>query len=466
MAVKSRAREPLAWHAKAAIICGTGMTRKTIATTAVRWLFFLGAAALLVLGPFERTFRDGERYGYLPDIMPSDWIATNIWLDSSQCALDRGVWLALCEREGLVPISERAIADDPGHALVLELWSLAVGRRASLVDVARLNTLVDTIGLLALAGLVFALRAYVTSLLLLWLGPILYLGWMGTSPHWSYIGLVSLCALLPLALAAKSAGLLGRGAAWAWMGGGILALALASLMRESIGLMGLLVTLGTIVPLAIRRGRMLPLAITALLAVLAVSAPKWVVTARDAAYPDLQPAARVATHGLSHTLYLGLGVVENRWGIRYDDDYGAAVAAAVDPSIVFCSPEYFRLMGRLYLARWLEDPIEVVRIYLAKAWLLLSSYTMTGPPFGVWLALGAFHLLLATRTRAWQRIGFPQGLPIEGVAVSFLLLFLAQAMLALPSQTYAMPANAFIVLLLGVIVEFFLRLLLRVRPAW
>ena len=58
-----------------------------------------------------------------------------------------------------MPISERAIADDPGHALILDLWSIAAGRRATLPDVARLNTLLDTIGLLALAGLLFALRA-------------------------------------------------------------------------------------------------------------------------------------------------------------------------------------------------------------------------------------------------------------------------------------------------------------------
>ena len=54
-----------------------------------------------------------------------------------------------------------------------------------------------------------------------------------------------------------------------------------------------------------------------------------------------------------------------------------------------------------------------------------------------------------------------QGLVVEGVAVAFLGLFLAQAMVALPSQNYAMPANAFVLVLLGVIVEFFARALLR-----
>ena len=66
---------------------------------------------------------------------------------------------------------------------------------------------------------------------------------------------------------------------------------------------------------------------------------------------------------------------------------------------------------------------------------------------------------------AWGRIGFPQGFVIEGIALAFLGLFLAQAMVALPSQTYAMPANAFVLVLLGAIVEFFVRGLLRIRAA-
>ena len=97
----------------------------------MRLLVFLLCAALLVLGQFGRTFKDSERYSYLADIMPSDWAATNVWLASADCALKRGVWLAVCENGKLVPISERAIADDPGHALILDLWSIASRHRAT-----------------------------------------------------------------------------------------------------------------------------------------------------------------------------------------------------------------------------------------------------------------------------------------------------------------------------------------------
>jgi hypothetical protein len=198
----------------------------------------------------------------------------------------------------------------------------------------------------------------------------------------------------------------------------------------------------------------------------AFNAPRGVVLARDAVFA-MQPAQRLATHGLSHTLYLGLGFVENRWGIRYDDDYGEEIANRA--GVVFCSPEYFRLMGRLYLGRWAEDPVEVARIYLAKAWMLLANQTLhPGPPFGLVLGLALLHLVLATALGAWTRIGFAQGEAIEGVAVGFAGLFLAQAMAALPSHNYAMPVNAFVLVLFGVLVEFAARagwtVLRRRRP--
>lgn len=430
----------------------------------MRGLVFFLVAALLVWGQFQRTYTDSERYGRYADLMPSDWKATNVWLDAADCALERGVWLAVCEEGKLVPMSERAIADDPGHALLLGLWSMATRRHADLIDVARLNTLTDTIGLLTLAGLLFALRAYIASIVLLWKGPVEYLGWMGTSPHWAYVGLVSLAAVLPMALAAREAGLLSRRTANLWIAAGIVLLALVTLMRESIGMMGLMVTAAVALVLLMRRFRPAPMMLVGVLAVLAFTTPRWVVMARDAAF-DMQPAQRLATHGLSHTLYLGLGFVENKWGIRYDDDYGEEIADKA--GIVWCSPEYFRLMWQLYLGRWAADPVEVARIYLEKAWMLLGTPTLyPGPPFGIVLAIALVHLLAATALGAWRRLNFMQGLVIEGVAVAFAGLFLAQAMAALPSHNYAMPVNAFVLVLLGVIVEFLARAVWLVRRAF
>ena len=422
--------------------------------SALRWLAFAICVAVLVLGQFGRTFEDVRRYGFLSDIMQSEWEATNIWLASTECTVSRGVWLAVCEDGRLIPISERAIADDPGHALMLSAWAAMTGRPATLVDVARLSTLLNTIGLVTLAALLFSLRAWITSLVLLVKGPIEFLGWMGTSPHWAFIGMVSLAGILPLAIVTRS----NR----AWIAVGIAALAVVTLVRESIGLMGFALTLGALAVTALQRprpARLLPqLALILVLATGALLAPKWATTARDAAFP-MAPAERLQTHGLSHTLYLGLGFVENKWGIRYHDEHGAELAERA--GVLYCSPEYFRMMWKLYLARIVEDPVEVARIYWEKALQLLVVPTMQpGPPFGIILAIGLVHLLVATWFGLWRRVGFPQGLPIEALSLAFLGLFLAQAILALPSHLYAVPVNAFILVLFGTLVEF------AARGAW
>jgi len=437
----------------------------------VKALVFVACALLLVYGQFHRTFKDADRYGYMADIMPSDWGATNIWLDSTDCAVERSAWLAICDKDKLVPIAEHAIADDPGHAFLLALWAMAKGKRATLPDVARLNTLLDTLGLLALAGVLFAVRVWLTSLIVLWLGPVEYLGWMTTAPHWAFIGMVSLAGVLPIAVAARDLGLMPRRAANAWIVAGIAFLGLATMIREAIGLMGVAVTLGIVFLLALRpprTGRRLGgLVLIVLLAMVAFMTPRAIVVARDLAF-EMERAQIVATHGLSHTLYLGLGFVENKWGILYHDYYGQAVAAEIDPSIVFCSPEYFQLMWKLYIGRWLEDPMEVMRIYGEKGWQLLARPTLyPGPPFGIVLLVTLLHLAASSALGLWRRIGFVQGQVVETICAGFFLLFLAQAMAALPSHNYAMPVNAFVLVLLGVLIEFAARGLLaalKTRP--
>lgn len=430
----------------------------------VRGLIFIVCALLLVPGLFGKTLGEAERYGYLADIIPADWAATNVWLDSTDCTLARGTWLALCEDGKLVPISERAQADDPGHALLLNAWSAATGRRGTLTDVARLNTILNTLGLLALAGLLVALRNWGAAAALLVLGPAEYLFWMGTSPHWSYIGMVSLAAVLPLALLARAEGLLGRRAAVAWIGAGLVFLTAVALVREAIGIMGFLISLAALCWSGMRASRppakIAVLLVVAALSFLAFTAPRLAVAARDASF-DMVAAERLERHGLSHTLYLGLGFVENKFGLIYDDDFGYESARRIVPDIVFFSPEYFQLMWKLYLAYVAQDPVEVARIYLVKAGLLLERPTIhPGPPLGVVTAIALVHFLVLTAFGWWRRIGFGQGLVVEAVSLAFLGLFIAQGMVALPSHMYVVPANAFVLVLAGVIVESVLRALL------
>lgn len=425
---------------------------------ALRWLGFVLLLVVLGQGEFRAALQGAERYR---EIQKGNWGATNVWLESTECARATGAWLAICDNGKLMPISEYAIADDPGHALFLDILAIASQRKVSLADVAYLNIGLNSLGLILLASFLFAIGAYVTSIVLLALGPVVFLAWIGTSPHWGFIGVASMAAVLPLALVAREKGFLPGRTGRFYLGVGLAGLSIAALVREPIGMMALLITLAAIVVLVLRRpwrrDVQLRLLIVGVLVIAASAAPRWVVLARDAAFV-LEPAQHVQTHGISHTLYTGLGVVENKFGIRYDDTYGANAAKAVDPDVVFCSPEYFRIMWRLFADRLVEDPVEVARIFLEKAKLILTDRILdSAPPLWIVLVIALAHVTLATLLGIWRRIDFGQGLIVEGLSLAFIGLFVLQGIVAHPTRMYAVPAGAFLLVLFGVMLEFFCR---------
>ena len=415
------------------------------------WLAFFLCLIVFGLAPFGAALKGTERYAV------ADWGATNIWLESAECARQRGAWLSICDGDRLVPISEYAIADDPGHALLLGLWARVSDRVLSVPDAFRLNVALNAAGLIALASLLFAMRAYVTSIVLLVLGPLVYSYGIGVSPHSGFMGVASMAAVLPIALLAKEGGLLPGWYGYAYVAVGLVGFSLAALVREPIGVMALVISIGAIGAVVWRRLRarspLLGLVVVASLIFVAFSTPKWVVLARDVSFA-MEPTQRLQTHGISHTLYIGLGVVENRLGIRYDDYFGKAIAESIAPDVVFCSPEYFQIMWKLYWGKVTEAPLEVMRVYFEKSKLVLAD-SIRGPalPMSFVLAFVVIHFLVVTAFGAWRKIGFPQGPIIEAIALAFTGLFVAQGILALPDRMYSIPADAFLVVLLGVILE-------------
>jgi hypothetical protein len=86
----------------------------------------------LGLGAFTASLEEADRY---TGLRKADWIPTNMWLKSAECARLQGVWLAICDDDKLVPISEHSFGDDPRHALFLGIWAMATDDRVSLEDV-------------------------------------------------------------------------------------------------------------------------------------------------------------------------------------------------------------------------------------------------------------------------------------------------------------------------------------------
>lgn len=383
----------------------------------------------------------------------AEWGATNVWLKSAACARQTGTWLALCENGKLLPISDEAIADDPGHAFLLGLWARFAGRDATLLDTARLNIGIDVLGLAMLVAILIALRAYWAAIVLLALGPVVYVKWFTTAPHWAFIGVASLQSILPLALAGAAVGRLSRRSATVFTIIGLLGICLGALIRHHIAMMGLFVSLSVLAVIAFGRFRhsrgVRDLLLVAVLAAVATTTPRWVLSARDALFA-IEAERLIPEHGTSHTLYIGLGAVENRWGLRYDDKMGVAHAAKAAPEVEAYSPAYYRLMWRLYLDRLTEDPAEVARIYWEKAKAVLGDPILDPlPPLWVSLVIAFAVQVLASRDTPRSQRLLDLQLVIGLISFAFIGLFVLQGILAHQARMYAMPIGAFLLLLLA-----------------
>lgn len=401
----------------------------------------------------QESFDASRRY---ETASASDWEGTNNALESASCARRTGTWLLRsCENGRIVPFS----AEDPGQPLLLSLWARLAGRDATVMDAARLNLGINTVCLVVLIGALLCFGAFGTAVVLLLLGPAIYLFYFGTSPHWSLIGAAPIQIILPLALVARARGWLRPAASGALIAIGLLALALVALLRESIGSMALLMTFCAAAwtmrygPRGVR-----PVASTVailLVAVLASQSSRLVVAARDWAY-SLDTAHLPATHGMSHTLYIGLGGVPNKFGIEYDDAVGRAAASAEVPGIVHYSQDYFRVMRQLYLRKWQEDPQEMIRIYLEKTRLMFTDhiYGEGHPALGTMLALFiAIQLLAGYRHWTAGDRASDTRLAINLVTLGFVGLFVVQGVLATPTRLYSLPLGSFFLVLLGIAIE-------------
>ncbi len=384
----------------------------------------------------------------------ADYSNLPTWIDSADCLRRLGVWAAHCKGGQLTPLH----ADDPGHAILLGLWARVADRPMDLVDVTRQILMTNAFGLIVLAGSLLALGSFWAALFVLYFGPYVFLEWFGTSPHWALIGVTSMQVALPLGLIARARGLGRPGAATALIVVGFFTLALGSLLREAIASMTLVIVFMVLAWTALRDRRhpyrLVGLAALAAMTVVAAQSGRLATAARDIAFA-MDTRDSIDTHGMSHNLFMGLGTIDNKFGIRWDDDTALEFARTVAPDVRFYSRQYYQIMWQLYLEKWRQDPAEAARVYVDKLRTILSDRILdSAPPLWLFLTLVvAIHWFTHGRRLSCGSVRCDERLAISLVALGFTGMFVAQAVLAHPSRLYAAPAGAFILVLAGVSIE-------------
>jgi hypothetical protein len=80
-----------------------------------------------------------------------------------------------------------------------------------------------------------------------------------------------------------------------------------------------------------------------------------------------------ATHPTWHSVYIGLGYVPNKYGIRWDDVTAFDYARSKDPNVALYSKTYESILRRRYFHVVLTDPSFAARVYLVKAAVLVRA---------------------------------------------------------------------------------------------
>ena len=382
----------------------------------------------------------------------------DIWLESAECSAKTGSFLTVCRDGRLLPIEDASFADDRGHSFLLNLWSYFRTTRLTRADLVRLNWAINCGGFLLLAWLLFQCGlkwpAAVSVLLIFPYGIPRWITSFDVIGAFPGILALTLCPALILVVMLRNQ-IRPKWLRLAATAAGSTAAPLAMLLRESIGILGVVTffAVATIWGLLMERAslRSVWILVLTLSVVLSLFSTRLLLEARNLLF-DVPPASGNAGHGFSHNLYIGLGVYPNPWGIKWDDASAEAAVKRVDPNVRYCSPEYFQILRREYRLIVQSDPSEVFRIYARKLRDVLSLHVGGISPIPYSLTIAVIVLLGGMWAAGrWHRLTVDP-FPLLVLALLWTGLIL-QGVLALPAYFYVYPAEILQILLLTLLVE-------------
>jgi hypothetical protein len=382
------------------------------------------------------------------------WFAARYWLQSADCARLTHAVLVVCLNGKLYPLSHVDSGDDPGHALALGLYSALTGSAVQTSDILSLNAYINYLGLILLAALLLTLNLPAAFVLLIICGPIVASKYNEATPHPAQLGVVALATILPLAIL----GLLPdlekhRKTTLTWLVVGVFSLAVAALFRQSIGMMGAVAAFLALACNAIWfRRRVLAFAVLAVAILVSNQSPYFILRARDAAY-NLAQTDVMERHGSWHSIYIGLGAVDNDLGIAWDDANAFNRVRQVNPKAEWLSKEYFDILRGEYFKIVTERPLTVANIYFRKFELTMQETFRRSGPFTLGLLLlGLGGVAIALRVFL-RKLPFGPVDAVLAVSTVFIGLLLAQSVIVIFRYEYIFPVQLFLILVAGAIVE-------------
>jgi hypothetical protein len=164
------------------------------------------------------------------------------------------------------------------------------------------------------------------------------------------------------------------------------------------------------------------------------------IALRSAIFDVPRSDSAIASHGISHNLYLGLGVPGNPWGIKWDDN--AALAHVGDADRVrYGSEDHYRSLRNGYLRILTTEPLAVAKIYAGKLKDAVLEVTRSDTPVRkALMSIAALVLSFAWLARSQPRLSSIELGTLVAIWASFGMVLL-QGVLALPAHQFISPGK-------------------------
>jgi len=401
------------------------------------------------------------------------WSCSEAWAACAETARAEGVVLAARQGSALRPAADVSLGDDIGHNLFLGLRSMMHDEPLTPSECARFNVIVSCGGFLLVALMLVIARFRVAALLFVGLGGLLIPESPGTNPHPSHPGVAMFALVFCVAAAARvwarrpesvcGALLHPRAniAGFWWQAVGVSAGMFAVLLRGAIMMPLAIATMATSLLAASAASRFVPsrnrqlwrpMAVTVIVLVAVANLGLVVLRVRDLVW-QVPSTKQIESHGISHNLTIGLGVVDNKFGIKWADSCGWELAKRIDPNVGYVTRAYYEALWRVYWSLWRDDPVEMARIYYQKFLGMSSERAFGWIP--LWLA-AVLSVIIAwasiRRAGAAPAARSPHFL-IALPSCILLLGFFAQGVLVNPSPNYWKPMEGLLLVCVALAID-------------
>jgi hypothetical protein len=362
------------------------------------------------------------------------------WIMSANCFRKTGIILSVCNEPGTFhPIENASAADDRGHGLLLSILHGVFGAPATTETLLYANIVINILGFALLASQLYRVGLGVAAILFFLASLRLLREPTVTSDVIGAIyGMFALSILLPIQTLRMLSLERSTWPEWSWFALSGLCLVCVMLLREPFGLVGIAVTLLSLIIGFARCARESRLShfVSAAVAVaamlFALNATSLIVNYR-VHFQGVPAGTGILSHGLSHALYLGLGAEPNSFGIEWSDTNADNAVRAHDPTIKYVTPQYYETLGKLYMELVLQHPLEVARIYATKARKVLVPGIINPLVISVGAILLGLSLCRALRSLIPSR---PPVGDIVALTVAATLLHAMQAILTYPAVAF------------------------------